>query len=98
MKNPVREEILGCIRQNAASRLREVNAACYSALESPYLGYFPSFLLPRGKKDKHTQASTVESHKGVEGTVAPLLWGKTDRGGTLLPADQKAQGESYQCI
>lgn len=41
VKYPVREEILGCIRQIAAIPLRGVNPACYSAVESPYLEYFP---------------------------------------------------------
>lgn len=51
VKYLVGEEILGCINQIAAIRLREVNPACYSAVESPYLEYFPSSMLPRGKKD-----------------------------------------------
>lgn len=51
MKYTIREEILGCIRQIIASRLRKVNLACYSAVGNPYMEYFLSSVLPRGKKD-----------------------------------------------
>lgn len=89
---------MGCIRQIAASMLREMNSACYSAMESPHVEYFPSSVLPRNKKVMIILGEVVESHKGDEGTAAPPLRGKTDRYGTVLPRDQKTQEESYQCI
>lgn len=53
---------------------------------------------PVQEKQGTFSESPAKGYRGNEGTGAFLLWGKAEKSGAVLPGEENADGESYQCL